>query len=79
MKNKETEQKPNEATKQQNEKVRSLDDLERLLATKADQQRFTVRFPLEPEAKTLRIAIGPFGAAGIFDVDDIEGMENLTG
>lgn len=35
-------------------------------------KRFTVRFPLEPEAKTLRIAIGPFGAAGLLDVDDIE-------
>lgn len=35
-------------------------------------KRFTVRFPLEPEAKTLRIAVGPFGAAGLFDVDDIE-------
>jgi len=34
--------------------------------------RFTIRFPLEPSAKTLRIAIGPFGAAGVFDVDDIE-------
>lgn len=35
-------------------------------------KRFTVRFALKPEAKTLRIAIGPFGAAGLLDVDDIE-------
>ncbi len=35
-------------------------------------KRFTIRFPLEPSAKTVRIAIGPFGAAGLLDVDDIE-------
>jgi len=35
-------------------------------------KRFTVRFPLKPEAKSLRIAIGPFGAAALLDVDDIE-------
>ncbi len=35
-------------------------------------KRFTARFELLPGAKTLRIAIGPFGAAGILDVDDVE-------
>ncbi|MBN8280749.1 MAG: trypsin-like peptidase domain-containing protein, partial [Gammaproteobacteria bacterium] len=40
------------------EPVRSLDDLERLLATKADQQRFTVRFLTleEPGSSKLRVA-----------------------
>ncbi len=35
-------------------------------------KRFIVRFPLAPEAKTLRIAIGPLGAAALLDVDDVE-------
>jgi len=35
-------------------------------------RRVTARFALKPEAKTLRIAVGPFGAAGVLDVDDAE-------
>lgn len=35
-------------------------------------KRFTARFAILPTAKTLRIAIGPFGAAGVLDVDDVE-------
>jgi hypothetical protein len=35
-------------------------------------RRYSVRFQLKPGAKTLRIAIGPFGSAGVFDVDDME-------
>jgi hypothetical protein len=35
-------------------------------------KRVTARFTLLPGAKTLRIAVGPFGAAGVLDVDDTE-------
>ncbi len=32
----------------------------------------TARFALQPGAKTVRIALGPFGAAGLVDFDDVE-------
>jgi hypothetical protein len=35
-------------------------------------KRFNARFAILPAAKTLRIAIGPFGAACVLDVDDVE-------
>lgn len=35
-------------------------------------KRFTERFALRPGTKTLRIAVGPFGGAGVLDADDLE-------
>jgi hypothetical protein len=34
-------------------------------------KRVTARFEVPPTAKTLRIAAGPFGAAGVIDFDDV--------
>lgn len=35
-------------------------------------RRLTGRVPLPPTTKTLKVVIGPFGSAGIIDMDDVE-------